>query len=118
MYEEIIVFKEMRQYFDFFKVQTFLKDILFFRAARMEYGGSQARGRIGAIAASLHHSNARSELHLWRQLMAMLDPYLTHWARPGMELASSWILVRFVSTEPWQELQKYRLLICLALTSI
>ena len=24
---------------------------------------------------------------------------LTHWARPGMEPASSWILVRFISTE-------------------
>ena len=28
---------------------------------------------------------------------------LTHWARPGIEPASSWILVRFVSTEPWRE---------------
>ena len=28
----------------------------FFRAAPMAYEGSQARGRIGAIAASLHHS--------------------------------------------------------------
>ena len=26
---------------------------------------------------------------------------LTHWARPGIEPASSWILVRFVSAEPW-----------------
>ena len=36
----------------------------FFRAALMAYGGSQARGRIGAIAAGLHHchSNARSEI--------------------------------------------------------
>jgi len=29
---------------------------------------------------------------------------LTHWARPGIELASSWMLVRFVSSEPQQEL--------------
>ena len=38
----------------------------FFRAALAAYGGSQARGLIGAIAAGLHHShsNARSELHL------------------------------------------------------
>ena len=39
---------------------------------------SQARGRIGAAAASLHHShsNARSKHHLGPrpQLMAMLDP--------------------------------------------
>ena len=29
---------------------------------------------------------------------------LTRWERPGMELECSWILVRFVSTEPWREL--------------
>ena len=49
-----------------------------FRAAPMAYGGSQARGRIGAVAASLHqsHSDARSELRLQPtpQLMAMPDP--------------------------------------------
>ena len=44
----------------------------------MAYGGSQARGRIGAVATSLcqSHSNARSELHLrpTPQLTAMRDP--------------------------------------------
>ena len=44
----------------------------------MAYGGSQARGRIRAIAASRHHShsNARSKPHLRAtpQLMAMPDP--------------------------------------------
>ena len=44
----------------------------------MAYGGSQARGLIGAVAAGLHqsHSNARSELHLQPtpQLMATPDP--------------------------------------------
>ena len=29
---------------------------------------------------------------------------LTHWARPGIEPMSSWILARFVTTEPWREL--------------
>jgi len=29
---------------------------------------------------------------------------LTHSARPGIELSSSWILVRFITTEPRQEL--------------
>ena len=47
-------------------------------AAPMAYGGSQARGRIGAAAISLHHShsNAGSKPHLrpTPQLMAMLDP--------------------------------------------
>ena len=29
---------------------------------------------------------------------------LTHWAKPGIEPTSSWILVGFVTSEPWQEL--------------
>ena len=39
---------------------------VFSRATPMAYGGSQARGPIGAVAASLHHShsNAGSEPHL------------------------------------------------------
>ena len=38
----------------------------FSRAALAAYGGSQARGRIGAVATSLHqsHNNAGSEQHL------------------------------------------------------
>ena len=35
-----------------------------FRAALAAYGDSQARGPIGATAASLHHNNARSKLRL------------------------------------------------------
>jgi len=49
-----------------------------FRAAPAAYGGSQARGLIGAVAASPHHShsNARSELRLrpTPQLTATPDP--------------------------------------------
>ena len=48
-----------------------------FRAAPPAYGSSQARGQIGAVATSLHHShsNAGSKLCLQHtpQLMAMLD---------------------------------------------
>ena len=64
----------------------------FFKAAPMAYGGSQARGQIGAVAVTYTtaHGNTGS---------------LTHWARPGIEPASSWILVRFMSTEPWRELR-------------
>ena len=32
--------------------------LLLFRASCMAYGGSQARGRVGAIAAGLHHSHS------------------------------------------------------------
>ena len=63
-------------------------------AAPAAYGGSQARGWIGAEATGLcqSHSNA--------------DPYttahgnagsLTHWARAGTEPATSWFLVGFVN---------------------
>ena len=51
---------------------------LLFRAAPTAYGGSQARGRIGAVAAGLRqsHSNAGSELRLQPtpQLTATPDP--------------------------------------------
>ena len=70
----------------------FLYFFFFFRATLVAYGSCQARGQSGAVAASLHHShsNARS---------------LTHWVRPGIETATSWFLVRFVSTAPRWELQ-------------
>ena len=48
------------------------------KATGAAYGSSQARGQIGAAAASLHHShsNTRSELHLqpMPQLTATPDP--------------------------------------------
>ena len=66
------------------------------------YGSSQARGQIGAAAAGLrhNHSNIRSELrlHPTPQLMAMPDP-LAYWVGPGIEPASSWLLVGFVTSE-------------------
>ena len=61
-----------------------------FRAIPTAYGGSQARGQIGATAESLccSHSNTIS---------------LTHRARPGVESVSPWMLVRFIPSEPWQD---------------
>ena len=55
-----------------------------FRAIPVAYGTSQARDRIGAAAAGLHlsYGNAGS---------------LTHGARPGIEPASSWILIGFLT---------------------
>ena len=51
---------------------------VFSRVAPAAYGGSQARGLIGAVATGLlqSHSNWGSEPHLWptRQLTAMPDP--------------------------------------------
>ena len=55
--------------------------LTFFRATPMAYGGSQARGLIGATATGLcqSHSNVGSEprLRLTPQLTAMLDPQPT-----------------------------------------
>ena len=65
----------------------------------MAYGGSQARGRIGAVTTSLHHSHSSTRA-------------LTHWVRPGIEPTSSWILVRFISAEPWWELQHLTFCCC------
>ena len=86
-----------------------LQDFFFFvfylfRAAPVAYRGSQARGWIRAVTAGLCHSNTKSKPCLWPipQLMAMLDP--THWVRPEIEPTSSWMLVRFVFTEPHWEL--------------
>ena len=69
--------------------------------------GSQPRGQIGA-ATGLHHShsNAKSEPCLWPTYTTAHDNTrsLTHWAKPGIEPATSWFLVRFISTTPRQEL--------------
>ena len=75
----------------------------------MANGSSQARGQIGAVIAGLHHSHssARSKPHLRPTPQLGNTRSLTHWARPGIKPASSWTLVRFISTEPQWELPKY-----------
>ena len=83
-----------------------------FRAAPVAHGSSQARGRIGAVAASLHHShsNAGSKLCLRPAPTAHGNTgSLTHWVRPGIKPSSSCILVGFVSAEPWRELLTWEL---------
>ena len=70
-----------------------------FRATPVSYGSSQARGWIQAAAARCSHSDTGSEPCLWRCTTAHGNAgSLTHWARPGIEPTSSWILVRFIST--------------------
>ena len=78
-----------------------------FRATPMPYGSSQARGQIRAVAAVLHHfqSNTRSKPNLRLYTTAHDNAgSLTHGERPGIKPASSWILVRFVSTDTQCEL--------------
>ena len=68
-----------------FVVFLFVCLFVFFRAAHAAYGGSQARGPIGATAAGLYHShsNAGSKPHLQPtpQLMATPDPQPTEWGQ-------------------------------------
>ena len=52
------------------------------------------------LACANSHSNTGSKLHLWPTHTACGNAgSLTHWARPGIEPSSSWILVRFLT--PW-----------------
>ena len=63
------------------------------------FGGSQARGHIGAIAASLHHSSWPPQV---------LNPL----SEAGIEPATLWLLVRLVSLEPRWELPNWLLVPC------
>ena len=70
-----------------------------FRATPAACGSSQARGWMGTVAASLHHSysNAGSKPHLWPTpyLMSMPDPQPTEQGQ-GSNPVSSWILVGLI----------------------
>ena len=95
--------KKTKVNFFFFKFFSFFKP-----APPAPYGGSQARGsnwscscqptalriQAASVTYTMAHGNTRP---------------LTHQARPGIEPASSWILVRFVSTEPWLEVTSFSL---------
>ena len=61
----------------------------------MAYGGSQVRGLIRAVAAGLHHSHSNTGSELCLQPTAQ---FTATELRPGIEPATSWFLVGFVST--------------------
>ena len=86
--------------------------VLFSRAAPSAYGGSQARGRIRAVATSLHQSQspARSEPRVCPtpQFMATRVPSPTERGQ-GWKTGSSWRLVGFVSAEPRGDLLRVQL---------
>ena len=81
---------------------------LLFRATYVAYWSFQARGQTGPTAAGLHHShsNSGSEPRLWHIPQLMVTGSPTHWVRPGIEPASSWTLVGFISAAPQGELPK------------
>ena len=73
----------------------------------MAHGNSQARGRIGATAADLHHSHKQQGICAVSATCTTAHGNarsLTHRVGPGIEPVSSWILVGFVTTKPQQEL--------------
>ena len=74
---------------------------LLFMATSTAYGSSQARGRIGAGATAMQDPSRVFDLRTTAHGHA---GSLTHGARPGIEPASSWILVRFISNMPQWEL--------------
>ena len=85
--------------FSFLRNHQTAPPFFLFKAASVTYGSSRARGWIGAATASLGHSHSN---RIW----AVSSTYtsvsgnagsLTHWARPGIEPASSWILVGFLT---------------------
>ena len=79
----------------------------FFRATPVAYGSPQARGRIGAVAAGLQPQRCG----IWATSATYTTAHgsirsLTQWVGPGIEPASWWILVGFVSTVPQWEFLK------------
>ena len=81
------------------------------------YGGSQARGPIRAIAASLHQGHRN--VGIWAKCGVVKDPglptyttacgspgSLTHSARPGIEPTTSWSLLDSFTTEPRRKLHQ------------
>ena len=81
-----------------------INELFFFKATPAACGSSQVRGQIGAVTACLcNHSNARSELLSMTYTTAHTNAgSLTHYARPGIEPESSWVIV--VTSEPQREL--------------
>ena len=69
------------------------------RAAPTAYGGSQARGSIGAVATGQRHSHSNSGSKPRLPPTPGNTGSLIHWARLGMEPESSWILDGSVTAE-------------------
>ena len=90
-------------------VDWLIDRFLLFRTTPTANGGSQARGWTRATAAGLRHSHSKagSEPSVTYTTAHGHTGSLIHWVRPGIEPATSWFLVRFISSVPWWELLKY-----------
>ena len=82
---------------------------LLFRATPAAHGGSQVRGPIGATAASLRQHQIQAACATYTTAHGHAGS-LPHWASPGIEPATPWFLVGFVSAVPQRELQIHRFL--------
>ena len=85
----------------------FLLFFFFLRATPKANVGSQARGLMAAAAAGLCTATVMWDWSCVCDLQYSSWQLPTHWARPGIMLVSSWILVRFITTEPQRELQAF-----------
>ena len=75
------------------------------------FGGSQVRG-LSSQSYSCRPQPQPQPHQIWAVSVTYATAHgnarsLTQWARPGMEPATSWFLVRFVSPAPWRELQVF-----------
>ena len=95
---EFILFRCLLNLFNM--LWGFLFCFVLFSAATVVYGYSKARGQNRDIAVSLHHSHSNASIcdlhHSSRQCQI-----LYHWVRPEIKPMSLWILVEFVTAEPW-----------------
>jgi len=79
----------------------------FFRAAQLAYSSFQARGR---ISCSCRPTPQPQQCQIWASCATYPRAHsntrsLTHWAGPGIEPSSSWILVGIATAEPQWKLQ-------------
>ena len=92
----VVSSKPVYSFFFFFLFLVFLP---FSRAAPTAYGGSQARGPIGAV----HRPTPEpQQCGIWAASETYTTAHgnagsLTHWLRPGIKPATSWVLVRFIN---------------------
>ena len=90
--------KKERKKRNYNKSQFFFLSFSLFRAAPAAYGGSQAPNQSRS-----HRPTPQPQQHGIQAMTATFSTAhgnassLTHWARPGMEPASSWMPVRFIN---------------------
>ena len=85
-------------------IDYYIENVLFinfFRVTPMAYVSSQAKSWIRAAASVFCRSNIQIQTTSATYTTAQDNAgSLTHWARPGIETVSSWILDEFVTVEP------------------